>query len=33
MESHEERHEDEIPDNIRKDFHVPKKMGVYEVDF
>ena len=33
MDTPDERNEDEIPDNLRKQFHIPKKMGVYEVDF
>lgn len=33
MDNPDERNEDEIPEHLRKAFHIPKKMGVYEVDF
>lgn len=33
MDAPEERNEDEIPENVRQAFHIPKKMGVYEIDF
>lgn len=33
MNAPDERNEDEIPDNLRKQFQIPKKMGVYVVDF
>ena len=33
MEAPDERNEDEIPHKLRKDFSIPQKMGVYEIDF
>ena len=33
MEAPDDRNEDEIPQNLRKAFDIPEKMGVYEVDF
>ena len=33
MDAPEERHEDEIPEVVRTAFHIPKKLGVYEIDF
>lgn len=29
----DERNEDEIPEHVRQAFHIPKKLGVYEIDF
>ena len=33
MDQPDERNEDQIPANLRKNFGIPEKMGIYEIDF
>ena len=33
MDAPDEKNEDEIPEHVRRAFQIPKKMGVYEIDF